>query len=91
MLKYICLRLKEVRIEKGLTQKELAKATGFSIYQIRRWENCISSPKFFHILHLSNYLDVQIDYLTGKSDIKEMFRYETNPRFEELCGYITFD
>jgi transcriptional regulator with XRE-family HTH domain len=37
-------KLKEKRIEKGLTQMELARLCGVSINTVIRWENDVTTP-----------------------------------------------
>lgn len=61
-------RLKEARIEKGLTQKQLAeviKTTDDSIYS---WEKGRSQPSIELLFKLCKALDVSADYLLGLSD-----------------------
>ena len=60
--------LKELRQEKGVTQKELATAIGVSFAAISFWETGINEPKVSYILALSDYFDVSVDYLLGKTE-----------------------
>lgn len=61
-------RLKELRIEKGLTQTELSKATGLSQAALALWENGQRIPNALAIITLAKYFGVTSDYLLGLSD-----------------------
>lgn len=56
-------RIKELRIEKGLTQPELAKLLGVSNGIISIWENDINEPKASYIKKLSEVFQVSADFL----------------------------
>ena len=56
-------RIKELRIEKNLTQMELSKATGISQNAIAQWENGKRTPNINAIIALAKYFGVTTDYL----------------------------
>ncbi|MBQ3235035.1 MAG: helix-turn-helix transcriptional regulator [Clostridia bacterium] len=58
-------RLKELRLEKGLTQVELAKATGFTQPAIARWENGLQIPNIETAIVFAKFFEVTTDYLLG--------------------------
>lgn len=58
-------RLKELRIEKGIGQVELAKAINVSKGIISLWENGLREPKLSNLIALSKFFEVSIDYLAG--------------------------
>ena len=58
-------RLKELREEKGLTQKLLGKATGISQAGIAKWETGDRSPNIEAIISLAKFFGVTTDYLVG--------------------------
>lgn len=60
-----CERLKELRAEKNLSQKELSKAIGVSDGTICFWENGTNEPKLTYIKKLANFFEVSSDYLIG--------------------------
>ena len=60
-----CDRLKELRIEKGIGQIELAKAIHASKGIISLWENGLREPKLSYLIALANFFEVSIDYLVG--------------------------
>lgn len=61
-------RLKELRIEKGLSLVQLAKETGISKSAISFWENGNRIPTALHIITLAKYFEVSADYLLGLED-----------------------
>lgn len=61
-------RLKELRNEKGLTQDQLAEATGLSQSALANWENGKRSPATYAVVILAKYFGVTTDYLLGMSD-----------------------
>lgn len=62
------MRLKELRLEKNLTQSELAKAINTSQRNIGRWENELNEPTSSFVMQLATYLEVSADYLLGLED-----------------------
>lgn len=61
-------RLRQLRTEKGLTQKQLAVETGTSERGIQNYEMGIRNPAFDVLIALADYFDVSLDYLCGRSD-----------------------
>lgn len=64
----ISKKIKELRIENGMTQSELAKSVGCSQSMIARWEKDECEPTATAILKLSETLKCSCDYLLGKTD-----------------------
>ncbi|MCM1305712.1 MAG: helix-turn-helix domain-containing protein [Bacteroides sp.] len=61
-------RIKELRVEEGISQSQLAKATGLSQSAIAAWEvgkNVINANA---IITLAKYFGVTTDYLLGVSE-----------------------
>lgn len=56
-------RIKSLRLEKNLTQPQLAKLVGVSSGMISIWENNINEPKASNIKKLATSLSVSADYL----------------------------
>ncbi|EMJ5760848.1 XRE family transcriptional regulator [Clostridioides difficile] len=63
-------RLKELRLKRGLTQEQVANDLGTTKVSIGRYENGTREPKSEMLESMSNYYDVSIDYLFGKTDIE---------------------
>lgn len=62
-------RLKQLRKNRNLTQKELADKIGIKQNSYSDWENGKSEPKLDKITQLAFYLDSTISFLLGKSDV----------------------
>jgi repressor LexA len=62
--------LKKVRIDNNYTQEELAKKINTSRSNIANYENEKNMPSIDVLNKLSHVLGVSIDYLLGKSDIR---------------------
>ena len=61
-------RLKELRLEKGISQDQLAKATGISQSAIAHWEIGERIPNAYAIIILARFFNVSTDYLLGVED-----------------------
>lgn len=61
-------RLKELRIEKGLSIQALAREINIGSSSICRWENCQADVKGSQLIILAKYFNVSIDYLMGLED-----------------------
>ncbi len=68
-------RLKELRQEGKLTQKELSDRTGISYGSIVDYENGRRTPNASALATLEKYFDVSGDYLLGKSDDRGIFKW----------------
>ena len=62
------IRLKELRLEAGLTQKDLAKAIEVGRTTISEYESGKIVPKQEGLLKIANHFNVSVDYLTGVSN-----------------------
>lgn len=61
-------RLKELRTENKLTQRDLAKAVGLSQNAINMWENNNRVPNANAVIALAKYFNVTTDYILGLED-----------------------
>ena len=64
-------RLKQLRLNKGDTQKILAEYLGIIEKSYQKYEYGIREPSFDTLIKLCKYFDVSSDYLLGLSDVKE--------------------
>ncbi|WP_142413098.1 helix-turn-helix domain-containing protein [Hathewaya massiliensis] len=64
-------KLKQLRDEKNITQQELADILKVGRPTIAGYETKGKQPDYDKLIILSNYFNVSIDYLLGKTDIKE--------------------
>lgn len=56
-------RLKELRIEKGLSQQKLGEILDFCNQTISFWESGSREPDLDTLLKISHYFDVSLEYL----------------------------
>ena len=63
--------LRELRIEKKISQKALGEVLGISDRNIRFYETGEHRPDFEGLLILADYFQVSLDYLVGRSDNRE--------------------
>lgn len=63
-------RLIKLRKELNLTQEELAQKIGYTRTAISAWEIGRNEPSNADTIKLAEYFSVSIDYLLGKSDIR---------------------
>lgn len=62
------MHIKELRLERNLTQSEVAKAIGTSQRNIGRWENGENTPAAIYVKALAEFFCVSADYLLGLED-----------------------
>ena len=61
-------KLKELRLEKGLTQRALGEALGFCNQTISFWESGQREPDLDALVKVAKYFDISVDYLLGNSE-----------------------
>ena len=66
-------KIKKLREEKNITQKELSYHVNTSKESISQYERGVQSPKPETLIMLANYFNVSIDYILGRVDIKNSF------------------
>ncbi|HFI0786313.1 TPA: helix-turn-helix domain-containing protein [Streptococcus suis] len=67
-------KLKELRKERNLTQKELSVETGIPYRTIQRWEHGETTIKQDKAQELADYFGVSVGYLLGFTDWSETFQ-----------------
>lgn len=61
-------KLKELRIEKNLSQKEFGNKIGATQSTIAKWESGDREPSFDILILISKFFKVSTDYLLGLED-----------------------
>ena len=54
-------KIKELRLEKSISQAELAKQIGVSEKAIDYWERSINEPKIGYVILLVKFFDISFD------------------------------
>lgn len=67
-------RLKILRKEKNLTQEQAAQALSVTLRNYQRIEADGSTPNYVNLIKLADFFDVSLDYLTGRTDKREVNR-----------------
>ena len=69
-------KIKAARIEKKLTQEQVAELLGVSRQTISNWENEKSYPDIISVIKMSECYDVSLDYLLkGEQKMKTYYDY----------------
>lgn len=63
-------RLKEIRLNRGLTQKEIAEKIGCSVGAYSKYEHGDREPSITVLNRMADYYNVSVDYLIGR-DVME--------------------
>ena len=85
----IAIRIKELRNEKGITQKQLAEFTGLSCGTIVGYENSMREPNSRAMAQLEKYFNVSGAYLRGDTDNKEAtFSWDDESFMSEIFSSI---
>ncbi len=58
-------RLKDLRLEKGLSQEKLSALIGYSQPSIARWEKGLQIPNIEIAIDFALFFKVSLDYLVG--------------------------
>ena len=64
-MKDLGLRIREMRIEKDLTQPQLAKALNVSNCIVSKWENDLMEPNASYIVRMCRFSVCTSDWLLG--------------------------
>ena len=65
---YLGKKIKELRLEQNLSQRELGTALGFSNQTVSFWESGQREPDMDALIKLSKFFNVSADYLLGLID-----------------------
>lgn len=62
-------RLKELRENRRIYQREFAEILGMSFRGYQNYETGQSEPKLATLIAIADYFQVSIDYLVGRTDV----------------------
>ncbi|MCI8423229.1 MAG: helix-turn-helix transcriptional regulator [Lawsonibacter sp.] len=66
-----CERLRLLRQERGLKQREMAEQFGLAVNSYQAYEYATRYPEFKGLIAIADFFDVSLDYLVGRSDVRE--------------------
>ena len=61
-------KIAELRKEKGLSQRQLAKEIDTSQANLSRWEQGLIEPSVVECWKIADYFDVSLDFLCGRKE-----------------------
>ena len=64
-------RMRSLRKEKGMTQKEVAAELGVGYRALQCYEYNERYPDVLGLVAIADYFDISLDYLMGRSDVRE--------------------
>ena len=76
-------RILNLRIENSLTQSQMAKIFNVGISTISMWEQGQRIPRPNTLQDICDYFNVDMDYLMGRSDIKNSYQAGLKYDWEE--------
>lgn len=82
------MRLRELRIEKSLFQKDVAAYLGIDRTTYVKYESGASEPPIETLIRLCNYYGVSLDYLVGRSNEKEVPADEADRARKEVLEIL---
>ena len=62
------IRLLELRNERGMSQRDMAKQLNISQGTYNNWENSNTQPSIEQLIELARFFEVSVDYLIGNAD-----------------------
>ena len=81
-------RIKRLRIERGLTQQNVADAVHTDKTNVSSWENGRYMPSKSVLTLLADFFDVSVDYLLGRTDIPYPLKDEVELNDENPCPLV---
>lgn len=67
-MEIFCERLKSIRTERRIYQREIAEYLGVTVRSYQNYEGGQSEPSQERLVALADYFEVSTDYLLGRSD-----------------------
>lgn len=78
--------LRKLRMNKGISQKQLADVMGTSQQSVNKYENHDVEPDISALIKLADYFGTSIDYLVGHtSPVNQIIIEEVEPTKEETA------
>lgn len=62
------VRLKELRLERKLTQSDLSKILDVDRTTVMKWESGERETNFTMLVEIADFFDVSLDFLLGRSE-----------------------
>lgn len=84
--------LKTLRLDKNITQKQVAVELNLSQQTYNYYENCKRQPGFDTLSKIAQYFNVSVDYLLGNDTPKDFgdLRDFTENELDEIKSFVKF-
>lgn len=83
-------RLKQLRIENGLTQEEFGRPYDLRKSTVSQYESGASRPDDELKIRIASDYEVSLDWLMGFSDTRSLFKDLTDDEMMEVVRFIEF-
>lgn len=60
-------RIRKLRVEKSISQVKMAEKLGMKVEDLRAIELCRTIPSIETLIHIADYLNISLDYITGRT------------------------
>ena len=84
----IAYRVKALRIETKLTQDEMACKINVNTLTYRGYENCKSDIPLFLLIRIADVLQVSLDYITGRTDVRQISTNNSERSIEQRLSEL---
>lgn len=84
-------KIRELRIERGIQQKELASKLGVPANTYNQWENGKRDPDYQNLSKIADYFGVSVDYLLGREETKKATDSVGDPNSTQLTNKDELD
>ena len=84
-------RILSLRVEKELTQEKMAKIFNVGLSTVSMWERGERIPRPKILQEICDYFNVDMDYLMGRSDIKNRYQAGLKSDWEEDKSDVHLD
>lgn len=82
------LKIKELRKEKKISQKELSEKIGIDNSQLSKIEQGKMMPTLLQLMEISSIFNVSLDWLTGREEVKEAIQQDPPAANNELVELL---
>lgn len=88
-------RIRDLREDSDLTQKEVGKQLNMSQSQYQKYESGLVTPPISILMAIAEFYDVSLDYLLGRTNYKKVVQAETmslkNNRLTEYFNRLSLE
>ena len=81
-MEIVSQRLRELRNKTDLSQVKMAEVLGIKQGAVNRYENNQSEPNCETLLKYSDFFDVSLDYIFGRTENPQGTEFEAKPKME---------